>query len=138
MFSKIVATLFATLITILTVSGCGSSSTTPHTDTPVPLRGSWHMTNASDGSFDMTAHIVDHQIQITWVSDDTKALYWKGTFPTDVMKDDVTIVSKGDRQALDASMLGSQDKTKKFHYDNGVLSYEFSVMGVSKTIHLEK
>ena len=45
---------------------------------------------------------------------------------------------QGDREALDGSMLGSQDKDKAFSVDGDKISFEMSIMGTTKTVRLEK
>lgn len=93
------------------------------------LAGAWE---SQDG--DMTADVTDNSITIFWISDDSKSLYWKGTF--DASKD--VNVSKADTKALDASLLGSQSSEKTFSYEDDELTFSLSVMGTEKTVALKK
>lgn len=89
----------------------------------------------SDGDFIFVAKISDGHIRVVWeVDDSTSGIYWDGTFPSKGTK----IVSKGVRDTLDASLVGSSDNTKKFTYKNGKLSFDFHAMGMKRRINLER
>lgn len=140
---KLISIIFAVVLGF-SLSACGSEDTSAGS-TPIDkasaedrapsFTGAW----ATDANPDleMQATITGNSIKILWVtpSQDTKALYWKGTFPT---SNPERIVSKADVEALSGSILGSQDKTKVFTYDGAELSFDFTVMGTTKTMHLRK
>ena len=89
----------------------------------------------------MEAEIKDGTITIYLVNkkEDTKMLYWQGTVPTpDTTEDKYDFTSEADTEALSQSLLGSQDKTKDFKYENGVLSFDFTALGTTKTIKMER
>lgn len=69
--------------------------------------------------------------------DGSQALYWKGTFPTE-MEDGASTVSDGDVEALSGSLFGSLDATKEFAYTDGHLTFEFGMMGVTKDVELHR
>jgi hypothetical protein len=121
---------FVTLFVMLPIvfSGCGSSVN----HAPKSVDGMWK----SDSPV-MTAHISHGAIQIYFVNGDTKSLYWKGTFNTSA-SDGSHILSKGDTETMDSSLMASEDSTKKFVYKNGELSFPFSILGTSKTVKLER
>lgn len=106
-------------------------------DIPVAWNGVW----VSDPEF-MSAKIVGDLITIDIVTTDSKSLFWKGTWPvaTKAAKDNETIeiASKGDVEALGMSIMGSSEKIKTFTYKDGEITFEFSMMGTTKTVHVKK
>lgn len=113
-----------------------SSQFQPFDKLPPSFDGHWVTVNPTDdGNFEAT--ISNDHIEILFAGtadDDTTALYWDGTFPTSSDK----IVSQGNVKKMSNALLASQDKTKTFVYKDGELSFPFSMMGVSSTIHLKK
>ena len=109
---------------------------------PLDLTGKWHATNSADeSSATFEAEIKDGVITIYFVNkkEDTKSLYWQGTVPApDTTDDKYDFTSQADTDALSKSLFGSQDKTKDFKYENGVLSFDFSALGTTKTIKMER
>lgn len=109
---------------------------------PLDLTGKWHATNSADeSSATFEAEIKDNVITIYFVDKkaDTKSLYWQGTAPApDTTDDKYNFTSQADTDALSKSLFGSQDKTKDFKYENGVLSFDFSALGTTKTIKMER
>ncbi len=109
---------------------------------PLDLTGKWHATNSADeSSATFEAEIKDNVITIYFVDKkaDTKSLYWQGTAPAPNTTDDkYNFTSQADTDALSKSLFGSQDKTKDFKYENGVLSFDFSALGTTKTIKMER
>lgn len=91
--------------------------------------GKWHAQN-----FDAT--IKGNHIEIQLKYDDSSSLYWQGTFPQDTDAREITSVA--DKKALDASILGSQDNSKVFAFDHGELTFEMSMLGTTRTVHLKK
>lgn len=119
--------LFCTIASLV-LSACGNNAI--HSG-PQSLTGTW---KSSDKS--LTAHIVGDRIQIDFVDDaNSRSLYWKGSFDP-AAANGAHIISKGDTEAMDASLLGSQDDTKKFVYKNGELTFSLSIMGTTKTMRL--
>lgn len=109
---------------LLGVSACGSSSAKS-------LNGTWH-----EGT-SFVAQVTNNKIRIDIVDEGDATLYWKGTFRSSV-PNGTAIVSKGDKKAMDASILGSMDSTKKFTYANNRLVFKFSILGQTRTIHLRR
>ena len=109
---------------------------------PLDLSGKWQATNSADpATSTMEAEIKEGTITIYLVNvkEDTKMLYWQGTVSTpDTTDDRYNFTSEADTEALSKSIMGSQDKTKDFKYENGVLSFDFSAMGATKTIKMER
>jgi hypothetical protein len=86
---------------------------------------------------EMIAHISRHKIAIDFAGDGSSALYWRGTVPSSISNGG-KFVSKGNIKAMDASLLGSTSKTKRFTYKNGRLSFKFSILGITRTVYLRK
>lgn len=144
--------VFAILPLLFIATACGASASSDSGDgtnpssgssqfkslnkLPPSLDGHWVTVDASeDGNFEAT--ISGDHIEINFAAtkdDDTTALYWDGTFPAGSDK----IVSQGNVKKMSSALLASQDKTKTFDYKNGELSFPFSMMGVSSTVHLKK
>lgn len=124
---KLIAALIALIALPLVLSGCGPAAEGSTPKAAVSHTGTWKA-----DAFEAT--ITADTIEIHIVDADSKSLYWKGTFHegSDVVN------SHADREALDASMLGSQDSEKTFAVDDDQISFEMSMMGTTKTIHLKK
>lgn len=143
--------MLACLIVVVTLTGCSEKNTTKSgeannssnetkTVEPLNLYGEWKQTNSeSDEDYQEATISEDGTITINWVTEDTKSLYWAGSFeaPTNETKS-YSWTSNNDTSKTDGAMLASSDATKDFKYENGVLSYEASAMGVTKTIKMEK
>lgn len=103
------------------------------------LQGEYHQVQSGLPKAVMAATISDNKIEITLTMQDTTGLFWEGTFDTNsVTSQPFKMTSYGDLKLLDASLYGSSEKTKEFFYDYGDLSFQFSIMGVSTTVHLSK
>lgn len=133
--------LIAVVVTIafLFVTACGGpTQTSSSPEQGVSLSGHWTMADSSDPSFQIVGDVKNSSVTLTWKSDNVSALYWKGSFDATDVTDGTVIVSQGDLQAMAGSILSSSSKTKEFTYDDDQLSFDFTVQGVTKTIHLEK
>lgn len=105
---------------------------------PVSLIGQWHQTKDINGVL-MEATIGVNSIQINMKTRDSSSIYWLGSFVTDkAPASKFKTVSLGDTDAMSMSIFGSQDKTKTFDYDYGDLSFTFSMLGTTTTVHLAK
>jgi hypothetical protein len=132
MIRKLVALLIVPLV--LAMTACSGAATKV---TPADLNGAWASADANGTTFE--AAISDNLIEINLASSGTKALYWKGTLPLGSDSTaDFTVTSAADTDALSGSILGSQDPTKTFTYSAGKLKFDFSAMGVTKTVELSK
>lgn len=143
--------LLSVCMIVLSVSGCGASqtNTVPFQDTqkietnketPPDLNGEW-IQSGSDDSGIQCATITDNTIEIYWLSDEdnTKALYWAGSFiaPTENTKK-YEWDSVNDKTKTDSALLASSDDTKHFIYEDKKISYEVTAMGITKTVTLKK
>lgn len=112
----------------LTLSACGGTST----KSSGPLDGTWKSTAP-----DMTAKVINNTIEIDFTRQGETALYWKGTLPP-TSADGAEITSSGDTDAMNESMFGSEDSSKKFVYTNGKITFPFGILGTTQTVELEK
>lgn len=114
-------------LAVFTLSACGGSEASKSTS----AAGNW-----SEPRFQ--ANITNGNIKMLFVTDDTKYVYWVGSFPAETLKDGETVLSKGDMDAMENTITGTEDKTAEFTYEDGTLDFEFIFQGESKTVHLEK
>lgn len=99
---------------------------------------SWNGLWKSDPAL-FEATISGNLITINIVDKDSSSLYWKGTWdPKTPMTNGSTCISKADTVALENSLMGSTNPTKEFTYSNHILSYDFTMLGTTKTVHLSK
>ena len=118
------------IVAVFTV-GCGSGP-----KEPVSLPGNWKVSN---NTFNMTANITDDSITIYWENEDTKSLYWAGTFKApENGEDPYTWVSKNDHSQTDNALLASSDDTKQFTCEKGELRFEASAMCTTSTVRMKK
>lgn len=110
-----------------TLSACGGSEAPKS----ISAEGNW-----SEPRFE--ASIVNNNIEMKFVTDESTYMYWIGSFPADTLKDGETVLSQGDMDAMENTITGTEDKTATFTYEDGTLDFEFIFMGEVKTIHLEK
>lgn len=108
---------------------------------PPDLSGQWKQVDSSDADSYQMAEISGDTIAIYWYteSDNTKALYWAGTFEAPTTADEpYSWISQNDKAQTDGAILASGDDTKTFTYSKKQISYDVSAMGVTKTVKLEK
>ncbi|HBF64581.1 MAG TPA: hypothetical protein DDW34_01100 [Clostridium sp.] len=124
--------------------GCSSSnnaSAEPEQPQIPDLTGEWKQVNSNSNDTYHIATVDGETIEISWFteSDETKALYWAGTFVAPETADEpYTWESTNDKEKTDSALLVSGDDTKTFTYEDGQISYEASAMGVTQTVRLEK
>lgn len=142
-------TIFSLLALSLVFSftACGGSASSDNasekSEEPkkIDLAGDWKQSNSGSDESYQIATIQNDVIEIFWYSeeDETKALYWSGTYaaPEDT-EEPYTWVSDNDKEKTDVALMASGDDTKTFTYEKGQLSYEVSALGVTQTVRLEK
>jgi hypothetical protein len=127
MVRRLLVLVTALLLAPFLISACGSDSAPTSEAKPASLNGTWK----AEG---LEAVIADNRIEINIVDEDTRSLYWKGTFPAG----GATVTSAADTEALSASMLGSQDSTKDFTVKDDEITFKMSMLGTTKTIRLKR
>lgn len=140
MKKKALAMVFAAFMLL---AGCGGNNTTSETaDAPATLpdlTGTWVQVNSSSEDSYQEATITEDTITINWVTPDSKALYWAGTFEAPTTADEpYTWDSVNDTEQTATALLASGDETKTFTYQDGQISYDATALGVTTTVRLEK
>lgn len=129
----------------LSITACGKSDTPDNTvnqtettmEESTVLTGTW-ISEESDGTY-QEATITDNYIEINWVTPDSTSLYWAGTYvaPSGAV-DEYSWISENDTEKTDSALLASSSETKEFTYKDGVITYEASALGTTKTVELKK
>lgn len=139
-----VLALLALIVSIFTLASCGSSHGVTENKAPVSLIGEWHQDNPNPDGW-MTASISGGSIQVNLRGRDSSSIFWMGTFDTHKRSaSKFKVVSLGDQDAMKYAIASASDKNGNplksmvFAYDHGVLSFEFSALGSSTTIHMTK
>ena len=108
---------------------------------PLDLAGEWKQTNSNSAEAYQTATITGEQITIDWVNEAeaTKAVYWIGSYvaPTEAAES-YSWYSQGDVAQMESALLASGDAAKTFTYQDGVLTYELTAMGVTMTVEMSR
>lgn len=134
---KAISTLFLALCIVLT--GC-SEKEVMEPDIPLDLTGSWKQQNSGAEDEYQIAVIDENTITIYWynASEESRSLYWSGTFDVPEDEKEFEIVSQKYAEITDKSLLSSLDDTKRFAYKDGEVVYETSVKGTTSTVRLQK
>jgi hypothetical protein len=135
------AGLVATMVIVAGLLLASATAGNPHATDPVAWDGPW---TAQVGEARFEAIVTGNEITITLNMSTTAGdggLYWKGTFPAPAIATQGSVFdinSTGDTAAMGESLYGSQDPTKVFTFDNGKLTFKFTIAGVRTTVPLEK
>lgn len=133
--------ILAASASISMLAACGSSHDASDSKNPTSLIGEWHQVNKNPDGY-MTASIDAGSIQVDLHGRDSRSIFWMGSFEGDRQPTGkFTVVSIPDpdaRYTMKHSLMASDEPTKTFTYDNGDLSYEFSMAGTSTIVHLTK
>jgi len=100
------------------------------------LAGTWKQIPDGMSGITMTAVVSVDSIQINIFMNGTSGIYWLGSFDPKIIAG--STLSQGDSDAMDLDIFASQDKTKLFAYTNGLLSYQFSMLGTTSTVYLSR
>jgi hypothetical protein len=132
-----VLALLAFIVSVFTLASCGSSHGASVNARPESLVGEWHQVNSNPNGW-MTASISGESIQVNLRGRDSSSIFWLGSFDTHRSANKFKVVSLGDQDAMKYKIAASDESQKTFTYDHGVLSFEFSALGSSTTIHMTK
>lgn len=127
--------LLIAMVAALALSGCGNSAEPP------VLTGNWTQNNSNSDTSYQIATITEDTIEVYWYTteNDTKALYWAGTFVApETAEEPYTWDSANDTEKTSSALLASGDETKTFTYEDGQISYAVTALGVTTTVTLEK
>lgn len=118
-----------------TIAPSGSTQIVPKQDCCVPatdLRGTWNFTNGNGSSF--VATVSDKAIKIFMTNKGTSMVYWEGTFESyKPIGSEIT-----SEVIYDDSAILSQSKSKNFIVGDTTLSFDFTAMGATKTVVLQR
>lgn len=103
--------------------------------TPISLDGQWHQTNGMP-TMSMAGSISHGTIHLDLTLGDVNGVYWDGSFDTDQMSGDSFVITS--QSNYPDGMLSSPADSKEFTYENGVLSYQFTIRGMTETVKLIK
>lgn len=125
---------------VFALTGCASTSALP---TPQPgqtvqpslqATGSWFYT---EKGVSFSADVTSEMITVNLDLSGSKGLYWMGNF-SKPQSTPVEIVSAANTNQLRASLYGSNATSKTFTFKDDHLSFQFEMMGVTKTVVLSR
>ena len=135
MKKKLLMLVIVGIVAVAALCLCGCSKSEP-----LNLDGEWATEKNEDSN--MEATIKGDVIEIYWMTEDTKALYWAGSVVVpgeDVMStDEYSWTSQANSEKNDEAMLASTAKTKKFKYKDGKITYKASALGVTTTMTMSR
>lgn len=132
--------LFSILIFSLLLTACSSTTSSE----PPNLNGIWVSSeNSDDGTAWIEAQIQNNIINIWFVGDDgeTDSLYWHGSFKNPETAETPYIFTSdaiNDSSTSGLNITLSSESSKEFTYDNDQITFDMTMLGVTKTIHLKK
>lgn len=135
--------IFGTLAMGVMLTACGGTadagSKSP-LEVPTSLVGEWYQSNKLDNGVVMQASVhINDTIQVNMKTKDSSSIYWLGSFKSDKNpKTTFHITSKGNQDAMAMSIFASQDGSKRFKYQKGDLSFDFTMLGTTSTVHLRQ
>lgn len=122
----------------LCLFGCSGGAASEPAE-PLDLNGTWVQTNSNSKDSWHEAVIEGDTITINWTGEDTKSLYWAGSYVApDTTEDAYSWTSENDVEKTSVALLASTAETKDFAYADGVLSYEASALGTTMTVKMER
>lgn len=127
--------ILLSIIMVIALSGCESGTSSEYEISS--LVGNWEPEELGESY--QAGYITEDTIEIFWFSDDgeTVSLYWSGTYENP--EEAVTSYSwdsVNDTSKTDSALLASGDDTKTFTYEDGILSYSVTALGVTTTYEL--
>ena len=130
---KVMAAIVLIVVCFMLVA-CGSNKIED-------LSGTWRQVGTESEDAYQEAIISGDTIEIYWMSDggDTKSLYWAGTYlPPEELTDPYSWDSVNNTEKTASALLASNDETKTFTFEDGVLIYSVSAFGTTTKMKLEK
>lgn len=128
-------------VMIMLLVGCGGSTNVSEAEATIPdLKGTYKQTNSNSEDAYQIAAIDEDTITIYWYTenDQVTALYWSGTFEAPTTDGEYSWESQNYHDVTEYALLASGDDTKTINYDNGEISYDVSMMGVTTKVILAK
>lgn len=101
------------------------------------LDGRWRQVGHGEGEEGMIGTIDGDTIALWIKSDGTDWTYWCGTFEAPRSTDPYTFTSVADKSNM-GGLLSSQDNSKDFSYEDGKLTFTFSMRGDTTEVVMEQ
>jgi len=129
-----------TMGVVLTACGGDADAESKSSSVPKSLVGEWYQSNKLDNGVVMQASVSSNDtIQVNMRTEDSSSIYWLGSFKSGKNpRATFNVTSKGDQDAMAMSIFGSQDGSKRFKYKKGDLSFDFTMLGTTSTVHLRQ
>lgn len=132
----------AAILSVLLLASCGGGSDPAPAEDSAPAAiqtaGNWLEkdadTSVSEGSY-FAADVTDGELSIYQKNTEMSSLYWAGTAPETVSAGE-TFVSAANHERTDSALLASSADEKEFSFDGEALSFEYSIMGMTRTVYL--
>lgn len=127
---KIISVFFLLLLICL-FSACSEG-------VPV-LTGEW-VEVLSDADMQLTAVIEENTVEVYWVSEESESrnLYWAGSFVPPEEEGTYTWVSDNNVDKTSKSVFASGEGSKSFCYNKGLLSFDVTAFGETRTVSMER
>lgn len=128
---KRTAAVLIAVIMLIGTASCGSSGG------PLDLTGNWEESPQSD--MYMSAHIEGSTIEVYWMINGDKVLYWAGTYdpPGDNARE-YSWVSTNDKVKTGNSEYGSHEDTKEFKYSDETITFDLPQRLTNSTAELKR
>lgn len=149
--AALVAFLLAFALTACGSSGDGSTdeqeeaaTVESDADAETPdLTGDWEQSNKNSETDYLIATIEGDVITISWywIDDEGEvgtSIYWVGTYVAPETGGSYSWESEIDREATDAEPMAATSSSKTFTYEDGVLTFDVTLLGVTTTVEMEK
>lgn len=113
-------------------------------DAEIPdLTGDWEQSNKNSETDYLIATIEGDVITISWywIDDEGEvgtSIYWVGTFEAPETGGSYSWESEIDRDATDDEPMAATSSSKTFTYEDGVLSFDVTLLGVTTSVEMEK
>lgn len=131
------------------VDDSGDASTTVsdvdvEADAEIPdLTGDWEQSNKNSETDYLIATIEGDVITISWywIDDEGEvgtSIYWVGTFEAPETGGSYSWESEIDRDATDNEPMAATSSSKTFTYEDGVLSFDVTLLGVTTSVEMER
>jgi hypothetical protein len=134
--SRTIGAIAVTALLGIGLMGCASTPSAPAG--PANLSGTWKQTSTPLALGPQEATIKGDTIEVDWVNGDVKSLYWAGSYTAPTTAGSFSWVSKNDKSKTANALEAADNATKKFTFDNGVISYSAQALGSKTTIKLGK
>lgn len=107
------------------------------TPTSASMTGAWHQVDGTSEE-NMVAQIDHGKIQIILYLGNARGVYWDGSFDFDQPHANAVAFNVVSESNHPNDIFSSELDNKTFAYKNGILSYEFKIVGTTRIVKLQK